>query len=303
MAKSNTDKKILALLLVTFFLVSESQQLHWLFSHKMKCYHYRSCIKGANWIWMHLAPYLGLRARWMYAKFMSRWMRLKMRRFVSWISIPTFGYFIPIKAYRKYPPYPGYERDLKRRYRGRSLESIELSEDRMLEEGPVEASLRDRVDSSNDLEELKTLVCEAVKFDSDLNKGGFEIIKFYYTMVLRAKYYQKTGELRHPNYFNLSCFVNPHNEDNDETADMTPIEKLAHEEDQDQTMEFLMMEYDPSQLGNVAEYEDMKQIEDDGTTWDNQSSPKSNPLPVGDDDQLDPVAQNDDFLKVAENAF
>jgi hypothetical protein len=232
-------------------------------------------------------------------------MRLRMRRFVSWITIPTFGYFVPIKAFKRYPPHATYESDLRRRYRGRSLESIELSDDRMLEEGPAEQSLRDRVDSSNDLEELKTLVCDAVKFDSDMNKGGFEIIKFYYSMVLRSKYYEKTGELRNPNFFNLSCFVNPHNETKPEIDNMTPIEKLSYEEDEEQTMEILMVEYDPTQIGKVLEYEGLTELEDDGSTWDNQSSPKSAPLPVNDnsDDQLEEIAQNDDFLRVAENAF
>ena len=303
MAKSNTDKKILALLLITCFFVSESQSLIWLFTHKMRCYHYRECINGANWIWMHLAPYWGPRTRLYYAKFMSRWMRLRMRRFLSHIIIPTFGYFIPIRAFKRYPPTATYHRDLKRRYGGRSLESIELGDDRMLEEGPLELSLRERFENSNDLDEIKTLACKAVKHDSEINKGGFEIIKFYYTMVLRAKYHEKTGELRSLKYFDLSCFVNPHNQRQPEYDNMTPIEKLSFEEDEEQTMEMLMQEFDPTTTGKIMEFQDLKEIEDDGSTWDGQSSPKSDSLPVADDDEIEEIVQKDDFLRLAENAF
>jgi hypothetical protein len=228
-------------------------------------------------------------------------MRLRMRRFISHIIIPTFGYFIPIRAFKRYPPTSTYESDLRRRYRGRSLEEIELGDERMLEEGPLELSFRERFENASDLEEAKSLLCQAVKHDSEINKGGFEIIKFYYTMVMRAKYHEKTGELRNPKYFELSCLVNPHNERKPEYDNMTPIEKLSYEEDEEQTMEMLMQEFDPTQLGKLIEFEEMTEMEDDGTTWDGQSSPKGSPLPVGDD--IEQFAQQDDFLKLAENAF
>jgi len=263
------------------------------------CYHYRYCIAYANAIWLAYAFRIPMWYRAIYASLITRILRWKMRLRHIYPPQNTMNPFIPLLAYKKIEPVYGYRKAF-----GRQLEELHADQSRMLEveigDFPEDEKtiMKDKIEAMTSLSELKEHICEAVNNDSEIFAGSHDLIKLWYQMHARYHYFKENNELRPLEFFNMSCFVNPHNEIKENLEHLSNAQKLSLAEDEDYVRSLTMTEYDLMEISHEHEFKGVEEMADDGSRWDNSSSTK---FPTQSEE--DHVISEKELIALSENAF
>ena len=299
MAKLN--KTLLVALILALSMVQQVESNWYIYSRMHTCYHYRHCIATANQIWILYGRRMPAYYRPVYAMILSRMLRYKLRNYLIPIH-NTMNQFFPLFGFKRYPPIRGYKgRRLEELHHDQEAALSDLQSGRMLEEVTEDKTLmKDQVKKMTSLEDLKNNLCKAVSNDSEIYKGAYVMIKTWYQYHARYQVYKQTNELRPVTYFDLSCLVNPHNEIVSHTEDFSLIEKIALEEDKQFSLEFLLGIYDLAEASHEEELENVTEMEEDGSRWDNTTASSNFPTNVVDEDGY---ISDKELLAISENAF
>jgi hypothetical protein len=211
---------------------------------------------------------------------------------------PLFG-FKKIAPTRWYKAKYGSARQLEAFHTEQENDLKDFNEGRMLAQESDKKMMKDDFLKLTSLDEVKNTICQAVANDSEINKGAFETIKLWYQLQARNVYYKTNNELKPVAYFDMSCFVNPHNEIRTDTSHFSAVEMLAYEEDKQFGDDFIVNIYDLGSVLNLDEYENVTEVEDDGSRWDNSSGSGSFPTYQNTEKAL----TDEELLAISENAF
>jgi len=207
-----TQKITLLTILLAMFLI-QSHNAFMPYYHMDFCRHIKLCYRQCNLFYDFLAPRLPWYFRKAFAIKLSNFMRAKL---VGTYLSSSFGQqgIIFLPAMKKYHPYARYTVYRQLEGQQRILESTGYSSMKELttlteeEEDPH----TQRIARATDMASAKAIACEGVKVDSDYFKGAHTLIKIFYQTHLKRVHYLETKENRPIEYFNLECFVDPHNE-------------------------------------------------------------------------------------------
>ena len=267
---NKSNKSIIAILLLTL-IMSQNLNAFGLWKKMKTCRHIKSCFYSANQYYLFYAKILQGFMVLHLAKFLTRYMRSRVR---SNIALSNGFYSSPLiffPAYRTNPPYPNYRRSRYLEGEKRFLEAANVSsiEELLKFDEEEEEPHMERIADVTDMETAKKIACEGVKIDSDFYKGGFEIIKTFYKMHLKRVHFLETKENRPLDYFNMNCFVDPKNEvKNEEEEVLSEAESYLQQKIQREYYNSIFETFNISNIDIPEELENFEEMFNDGSNYE-----------------------------------
>ena len=298
---TNSNKTFVISMILALVMVGQIKAFtRYNFIRLNSCYHYRYCIAFANSMWLAYAQRVPMWYRAIFAHYISRILRWKMRSFHIYPPQNTMNPFIPLLAYKRIEPTYGYKNKF-----GRQLEEVHGDQSRMLEgveigEMPEDEKtiMKDKIEAMTSLSEIKENICEAVNNDSEIFKGSHILVKTWYQLYARVQYFKEHNELRPVEFFDMSCFVNPHNEIKDDLQNLSNSQILSLSEDEQYVQSLTMTEFDLMEVSHEQDFKGVTELTDDGSRWDNSSSTN---FPTQTEE--DHVISEKELIALSENAF
>ena len=267
---NKSNKSIIAILLLTL-IMSQNLNAFGLWRKMRTCRHIKSCFYTANQYYLFYAKILQGFMVLHLAKFLTRYMRSRVR---SNIALSNGFYSSPLiffPAYKTRPPYPNYRRSRYRHLEAtkRLLESHEKTDEEMKASFTEEDlnSHSERISKTKDMSSAVKLACEGVKIDSEFFKGGFEIISVYYKVHLKKIHFLETGENRPIQYFDLDCFEKKEDLELADESHLSTVQKIMYEDELEDNFANLIRSFDILSIKEPKEMKNVPEMEFDGTLY------------------------------------
>lgn len=239
-----------------------------------QCYHAYICFRLANLYWRFAYNiYVGSPLmRILYAIHLSSVLKAKSIQYHWGYHDPT-NIFEPLITFKTLEPYPGFARRERRIYtRGRRWwRKLEQEKPELFKEPTQETKVHmlGSMDNCSSVQECRDIMCRAVKNDHSIEKKKYQVIKVFYMVKMRERYFDLKNELRSAKYFDIKCFENPKEvETVEDTRFLTDGAKVEHQEMKMMTDFMFFGRYDVSGMLDNKKHRDVDEIKEDGTTLD-----------------------------------